>query len=113
MVWFTRIFLFLYGVLLAVGGWFGYHSKASTESLYWGIGGGVAAILAFVLSFKQPKLGAFVGLLVGGAITYVMGQRFLVIQKFMPAGMVALLSIAAVLICLAALFSSSKKGKKK
>ncbi|BDA47731.1 probable transmembrane protein 14C [Coccomyxa sp. Obi] len=91
-------FTFPYAALLAIGGVIGYLSKGSLPSLLGGVGSGLALGLAAQTSLNQYHQGklckpaTFASLLISASLTAVMYKRFLTTGKFMPAGMVALMS---------------------
>ncbi|KAF3453480.1 hypothetical protein FNV43_RR03920 [Rhamnella rubrinervis] len=87
-----------YGLILAVGGLFGYLKKGSTASLGGGVGTGLVLILAGYLSFKafERKKNSYVAWILETVcaviVTWIMGQRYVQTSKIMPAGVVAVLS---------------------
>ncbi len=88
----ASILSYLYGTLLIVGGAMG--AAKSPTSLYAGAGSGAAIIL---LEYFGGRTSEIVQVVVAAALTGVMGTRFNESGKFMPAGLVAGLSAAAVL----------------
>uniref|UniRef100_A0A7I4CNP5 Uncharacterized protein n=1 Tax=Physcomitrium patens TaxID=3218 RepID=A0A7I4CNP5_PHYPA len=91
-------FTYPYGFLVLFGGLFGFLRKGSTTSLMGGVGSGALLLLAAYKSHQdylrgsKSSLALFLETVVAVALTWVMGQRFMVTSKFMPAGMVAALS---------------------
>ncbi|CAF2128268.1 unnamed protein product [Brassica napus] len=87
-----------YGLLLIGGGFIGYLKKGSITSFAGGAGAGLLLILAGYLSlnaFKKKKTSTIAVVLqtvISAALTLVMGQRYLLTQKIMPAGLVAVIS---------------------
>ncbi|CAN6997495.1 unnamed protein product [Brassica oleracea var. botrytis] len=87
-----------YGMLLIGGGFIGYMKKGSITSFAGGAGAGLLLILAGYLSlnaFKKKKTSTIAVVLqtvISAALTLVMGQRYLLTQKIMPAGLVAVIS---------------------
>ncbi|GJP38418.1 hypothetical protein CLOM_g22857 [Closterium sp. NIES-68] len=87
-----------YGSLLIFGGLIGFLRKGSTQSLIGGVASG--AILCFIAAiqlklFKQRKnsfAAIFAQLAIAGALTYILGDRYVSTQKIFPAGVVAGLS---------------------
>ncbi|CDY19635.1 BnaA05g20430D [Brassica napus] len=92
-----------YGLLLIGGGFIGYLKKGSITSFAGGAGAGLLLILAGYLSlnaFKKKKTSTIAVVLqtvISAALTLVMGQRYLLTQKVMPAGLVA--GISALMTC--------------
>ncbi|KAK9905930.1 hypothetical protein WJX75_009134 [Coccomyxa subellipsoidea] len=93
-------FTFPYAALLAIGGFIGFLTKGSLPSLLGGVGSGLALGLAAQTSLNQYHQGklckpaTFVSLVIAASLTAIMYKRFLATGKFMPAGLVALLSSA-------------------
>ncbi len=99
-----RIALGVYAVLLAVGGVIGYTKAGSRPSLIAGLGSAVAAILALVLSFQNPSWGMGLGALVAILLAVFFGYRFAVkTRKFMPAGLLAVVSVIVLAVTILAL----------
>ena len=89
-----QVTLSIYAVLLAVGGYIGYSKAGSKPSLIAGLASAAAAILALGLSFQNAKWGMGLGFLLALLLTFFFGHRFAVkTQKFMPAGLLALVSL--------------------
>ena len=87
---------YIYAALLVAGGAAGF-AKGSTASLVAGGMSGVAVLaLEYLFSSSAAARGstaiAMAELVVSGALTYVMSQRYANSGKFMPAGLVAILS---------------------
>ncbi|CAK8538788.1 unnamed protein product [Lathyrus sativus] len=87
-----------YGLALVGGGLFGFIKKGSTASLAGGAGTGLLLILAGYISLrafgkrKNSYLALAIEILCAGALTWIMGQRYLQTSKIMPAGIIAGLS---------------------
>ncbi|CAI7780636.1 unnamed protein product [Closterium sp. NIES-53] len=87
-----------YGSLLILGGLIGFLRKGSTASLIGGVASGAILCLIAAIQlklFKQRKnsfAAIFAQLAIGGALTYVLGDRYMTTQKIFPAGVVAGLS---------------------
>jgi uncharacterized membrane protein (UPF0136 family) len=64
----ARISLLIYAIVLIAGGVMGYVKAGSTASLIAGSASGALALVSFVVSWKRPKLGFAIGLLVALAI---------------------------------------------
>jgi len=95
-------FTYPYATLLALGGCFGYAAKGSLPSLFGGLGS--AAVLAICAQIslnayhagKLCKPATAVSLLVTVGLTAMMGVRWQRSGRFMPAGLVSLLSAGMV-----------------
>lgn len=83
-----------YGFAVLLGGMFGYLRKGSTMSLLGGSGSGLLLLLAGYQSLQAYEKGVnnWVALIletvVSAILTVVMGRRYQLTGKFMPAGMV-------------------------
>jgi uncharacterized membrane protein (UPF0136 family) len=88
----------IYAFLLLIGGYIGFAKAGSRPSLIAGILSGFAALMAVYLTTKSPGLGlgtgAAMALLLAGFFAY----RFLKTRKFMPAGLLAVLSVAVLVL---------------
>ena len=92
--------LLVYGILLIIGGILGFvlPEKPSKISLIAGGISGVLAIVAFQLARGEPPTGGLIlGFVVATANEGFMMIRFAKTKKFMPAGLVALLSVAVMI----------------
>ncbi|GAA6038917.1 hypothetical protein JCM8097_000573 [Rhodosporidiobolus ruineniae] len=90
---YDTIFGYTSAGLVALGGTIGFLKKGSVASLL--AGGGSGALLAYGVKRQEanPKDVAVV-VAVSAVLFVVMGRRFLRGRKFMPAGLVTLLSLA-------------------
>jgi uncharacterized membrane protein (UPF0136 family) len=96
-----RIALGIYAVLLATGGYIGYSKAGSKPSLYAGVASAAATCLALALSFQNVGLGMALACLVAVLLAWFFGYRFAVkTRKFMPAGLLAVLSIVVLAIAI-------------
>ncbi len=96
-----QVTLGVYAVLLAVGGIIGYTKAGSRPSLIAGLGSAVAALLSLFLSMRSAALGMVIGALVALHLAGFFGYRFAVkTRKFMPAGLLAVVSVVVLAVCL-------------
>jgi uncharacterized membrane protein (UPF0136 family) len=101
----TKIFYFVFGALTIAGGVMGYVKAGSVASIIAGSIAGVLLIIAGVL-IASGKVSC--GLIMGGitslalAIQFV--PKFLSAHKFMPAGMMSILSVISIILTALALF---------
>lgn len=96
MIW--TILIALYGLLIAIGGIIGYTKARSRISLMMGLGSGVALLFAAYATTTTPtnRVGAlFFANLIAIALAIFFGFRWRTTRKFMPAGLMSILSIAA------------------
>lgn len=100
---------YIYAAAIAAGGIAGYVKAGSTTSLGAGLlFGGLAGLGAYRTS-KDPKdVWFMIG--VSASLGAMMGWRFYGSKKFMPAGMVALLSVGILTKNILSLMSSEKKS---
>jgi uncharacterized membrane protein (UPF0136 family) len=102
MIAITKIYYFLFAVLTIGGGVMGYVKAGSMPSL---IAGGVSGALLLVSALLIPsKLHA--GLIVGLVVSLLLAARFAPIflagKKMMPAGMMTILSVVAIILTIVA-----------
>ena len=99
----TAIIVLIYGALVVLGGVMGYVKAKSKPSLYAGLGFGFALVISGQMLW-QGNTRVLPGATVLAAILLVvMGIRFARTKKFMPAGLVALMSLAAVIVLVQAI----------
>lgn len=87
-----------YGVLVLLGGVMGYVSKKSMPSLIAGAAFGLALIGSGFLTFQQRFFGMVAALVLTLLLTVFFGIRLKKTGKFMPAGMVLLLSLVTLVL---------------
>ncbi len=100
----VQVALGIYAVLLAVGGLIGFLKAGSKPSLIAGLASGALGALAAVLVGSSP-VGAYLGLALAIAMGVLFGKRFAKGRKFMPAGLLAVLSVVMLILILAHLFA--------
>ncbi len=104
MLDFTKLYLFIFGALTIAGGVMGYLKAGSNASL---IAGGVSGLLLLVSGYLVASGKVQAGLILGIVISVALAGRFvpafLNTHKFMPAGMMAVLSVAGIVITVLAL----------
>jgi uncharacterized membrane protein (UPF0136 family) len=97
----------VYGLLLIVGGVTGYVKAGSKPSLIAGLASGLVAVLSAGLSaaMTSVKLGFGLGLTLAVIMIMFFGSRFGRSRKFMPSGLLGLISLfVAVMLALALAF---------
>jgi uncharacterized membrane protein (UPF0136 family) len=104
------IITLFYGLLILLGGVMGHIKAASTASLYTGIVFGLLAILLSFGIFKKSLLSAYFAILLTFILDAFFTYRLLLTMKFMPAGMMAVIS-TIVLILQASLIKKSLSNK--
>lgn len=89
----SGLIIFFYGVLILIGGIMGHHKTGSLASLLSGAIFGLLLLAASVPTFKGKTAGLYTGifltLVLDGFFTY----RFLHTEKFLPSGLLSLLSL--------------------
>lgn len=103
---FNSTILFLYALLILTGGVFGYVKAQSLASLIMGTASSVLLLICAFASYRHSILGYFLGIALSSLLTLFFLYRYIGTQKFMPAGLMAIVSFAVVLIC------TSKKARK-
>jgi len=103
-----QVALGIYALLLVVGGVIGYVKAGSRPSLIAGVGSGVVALIGLIVSTRNPAVGFGIGLATSVFVFAQMGGRYRKTGKFMPAGLVTLISI--IMVILMAILVGSKAG---
>jgi uncharacterized membrane protein (UPF0136 family) len=94
-----QVALGTYAVLLAAGGTIGYLKAGSRPSLWAGLGSALAALVALLISLQNARWGMGLAGLLALLLAGFFGYRFLVkTRKFMPAGLLAVLSVAVLVL---------------
>ncbi|MBI2841560.1 MAG: TMEM14 family protein [Acidobacteria bacterium] len=94
----ASIILLAYGAVVLGGGLMGWVKARSTPSLVAGLAFGVALIVDAFLFTAQPYIAAVLALVLPGLLAAIMGVRFAKSKKFMPAGMIAALSLVVLVL---------------
>ncbi|GAA5823770.1 hypothetical protein JCM10212_000879 [Sporobolomyces blumeae] len=87
---YDTLFGLVSAALISLGGVIGFVKRSSIASLV--AGGGSGALLAYGVNARNPKLVTGVATM----LLFVMGSRFVKSGKFMPAGLVTVLSAGLV-----------------
>lgn len=87
--------ILVYGLLVAIGGIFGYIRARSKPSLISGLVSGVLLVIAWAIGLQTASWGLGVATLIAIGLLIVFALRFQKTQKFMPAGLLAILSLVA------------------
>ncbi len=86
-----------YAVLMVFGGLMGFRA-GSKVSLYAGAGSGVALLAVFGATYLALGPGLWVGCALAALLTLMFGQRLAKTGKFMPSGMLLVVSIAVAVL---------------
>jgi len=95
----TNIILITYGLFLILGGFMGF-KKGSKISLIMGLGSGLLVFIGvWLLSFTPHVAWIFLSFLnVLLSVSFI--SRLIKTRKFMPSGMLLLITIAVLIFCL-------------
>jgi uncharacterized membrane protein (UPF0136 family) len=96
-----------YAILVAVGGIIGFATARSRPSLVAGLASGAAAAACLVVSFSHPRIGFGLGAVLAALLLSFFGSRFAQRRKFMPGGLMALVSLAMLVLLVALILRSS------
>ncbi|EKQ69487.1 small integral membrane protein [Leptolyngbyaceae cyanobacterium JSC-12] len=97
--------LLLYAVLVIAGGVMGYLKAQSQPSLISGLISGIALLIAWlIVLFQSYNAGMGLAICLAIALLIVFALRFWKTRKFMPAGLMASLSMVCGMIFAIALF---------
>lgn len=98
MIDLTKIYYFIFGALTIAGGVMGLVVGKSQKSLIYGGLAGVLLMIAGVWIQQKPQN----GLILGGVISLALAGWFIPIfldkHKFMPAGMMSILSVIGLIV---------------
>src|SRR5262245_61976141 len=104
-----KIVLVVYALLMLAGGIAGYRSAGSKASLISGLASGVLLLLALALTLSSAVAGLWLGTIVTLLLCVTFALRLAKTGKLMPAGMLLLVSVLAlVLLTRAALGAQGK-----
>ena len=93
----ARTVIFVYALLLAGGGAFGYLKAGSRNSLIAGVISSVLTLAALGVTFWQPFGGFVLAALLAFCLSIFFNYRFVTTKRrFMPSGLLALISLAVV-----------------
>ena len=88
----------IYGILLLVGGIFGYTKAKSKPSLISRLISGLLLLISGVLQWQQITVGLIVAQVLTLVLAIVFAIRLWKTRKFMPAGLMLVLSVATLVI---------------
>lgn len=93
MTW--TLIIALYGLLVAIGGIIGYVKARSQISLIAGLGSAVALWIAAYLTLTNALSGLILAVCVAAELLVFFSLRWAKTRKFMPAGLMAVVSLVA------------------
>lgn len=91
------IVLWIYGLIVITGGTIGYFTAGSLPSLIMGGAFGLLLISSAVLLQKQVIFGLYLSMILTAALALFFGFRFFTTFKFLPAGLLLLISISTLI----------------
>lgn len=89
---------FLYGLLLLIGGIYGYLKARSKPSLISGVISGLLLIIAGIIQLQNLSWGLILAQVLTIVLVIVFAIRLIKTRKFMPAGLLLVLSVASLVI---------------
>jgi uncharacterized membrane protein (UPF0136 family) len=98
--------IFVYGLLVLAGGLLGYAKARSKPSLMAGVCFGLGLLVSGFAAQAGHRQGLHAALVLAALLLVIMGARFARTKKFMPAGLLAALSLAVVVIVALAVFAA-------
>ena len=87
--------ILVYGCLVALGGILGYLKAKSNMSLISGLVSGVALLATWFFARTTPTTGLGLATLIAGILLIIFIVRFVRTRKFMPAGLMMILSLVS------------------
>jgi uncharacterized membrane protein (UPF0136 family) len=90
--------ILVYALLVVIGGIVGYVKARSQQSLISGLISGIALAIAWYLSLQNPTSGFALATFLALGLLIVFAIRFRKTGKFMPAGLMAALSLVAMVV---------------
>lgn len=90
----------IYGILLLIGGIMGYVSARSKPSLISGVVSGLLLLVSGMLQWQQISAGLVLAQIITIVLAVVFAVRLWKTRKFMPAGLMLVVSVATLVILL-------------
>jgi uncharacterized membrane protein (UPF0136 family) len=94
----TAIEIWVYGVMMMLGGAIGFMKVGSKASLISGVGFGLALLASGFGVWNGSYNSIVVAVVIAALLVVVFAIRFAKTRRFMPAGMLAILSVVAVVV---------------
>lgn len=92
--------ILVYALIVAAGGVVGYIKAKSQKSLIAGLLSSTALLVAWFFAMKTPTLGLAIASAMAAVLLLIFITRFVSTRKFMPAGMMMFLNLAATIFFL-------------
>ena len=94
----TAIIIWAYGVLMAVGGVIGYLKVRSKASLLAGVGFGLMLVASGYGVWQGSRDSLVASAIMAALLVAIFAVRLTKTRRFMPAGVLAVLSLAALIV---------------
>ena len=94
-----KLIIAAYGFFLFLGAFFGWKA-GSKVSLIMGIVSGILIFAGLGLMSANPKMGLLLLTIIGGGLSFVFVKRLIATAKFMPSGMLLIVSAIFFVYCL-------------
>lgn len=98
--------ILIYAVVVLLGGVMGYLKAKSKVSLFSGLGSGIGLLVAWFVFRQTPLIGLGLATLIALVLVVVFALRFSRTRAFMPAGLMMVFSLGAVVVFLLSLLST-------
>lgn len=97
----AKLYFFIFGILTIVGGVMGFVKAKSRASLIAGsISGILLAVAGHLIGIGNTLVGLIIGLVLSLALAGQFGPKFFRGGKFMPAGLIAILSAIGIVVAI-------------
>ena len=100
-----RIVLVIYAALVGAGGVMGFLKAKSRPSLIAGLASAALAMVALGVTFADPMVGFGLGAVLSALLLAMFAARYAKGRKFMPGGMMVLVSAATLALLIAQLLT--------
>lgn len=94
----SAILVLIYGILLILGGVFGYVKAGSLPSLIFGTLIGAVVLVSAWAMFKKKIAGLYAALILAFAIDALFTYRMMATNKLMPAAPICILSLVVIIV---------------
>ena len=94
----TAIEIWVYGVIMILGGIMGFVKVGSKASLISGVGMGLALLASGFGVWRGSADSLAVALVIAALLVVIFAIRYAKTRRFMPGGMLAVLSLVAVVV---------------
>jgi uncharacterized membrane protein (UPF0136 family) len=94
----TAMEIWAYGVVIMLGGIMGYVKVGSKASLLSGVGMGLALLASGYSVWHGSRDSVIVSVVIAALLVALFAIRLVKTKRFMPAGVLAILSLAAVIV---------------